>query len=72
MSKTHTFEQAVGELEQIIKVLESGETSLDSAFSQYKHGMELIQFCQDKLRTIEQKVKILDQDHQQLVDFAIE
>ena len=64
-----TFETAISELEQIIQHIETNQIDLESALNQYKQGMELVQFCQDKLRDVEQKIKILDQETNQLKDF---
>ena len=66
------FESAIGELEQIIQQIETNDIDLDSALNQYKQGMELVKFCQDKLRDVEQKIKILDQETNQLKDFQAE
>lgn len=66
------FEQAIDKLEQIIQDIETNEVDLDTALDQYKYGMELIRFCQGKLRDVEQKIKILDMDTDQLKDFQTE
>lgn len=65
------FEDAIIKLEHIIKDIENNEIDLDKAVTQYKEGMELIKFCQNKLNDVEQKVKILDQENNQLKDFQI-
>ena len=67
-----SFESAITELEQIIQHIEVDQIDLDRALNQYKHGMELVKFCQDKLRDVEQKIKILDQETNQLKDFNAE
>ena len=64
-----TFETAISELEQIIQHIETNQIDLESALNQYKQGMELVKFCQDKLQDVEQKIKILDQETNQLKDF---
>jgi exodeoxyribonuclease VII, small subunit len=61
-SKDMTYEQAVAELEEIIRKLESGEASLDDSIALYSRGMELSKFCKDKLDAIEKKISILGQD----------
>ncbi len=61
-SKDMTYEQAVAELEEIIRKLESGEASLDDSIALYSRGMELSKFCKDKLDSIEKKISILGQD----------
>lgn len=66
------FENAIKELEDIITQIENNDVDLDSALNEYKHGMELIKFCQSKLNEVEQKIKILDQETNQLKDFATE
>ena len=67
-----TFESAINQLEIIIQHIENNQIDLESALNQYKHGMELVKFCQDKLRDVEQKIKILDQETNQLKDFNAE
>ena len=67
-----TFESAINQLETIIQHIENNQIDLESALNQYKHGMELVKFCQDKLRDVEQKIKILDQETNQLKDFNAE
>mgnify|MGYP000650293154 CR=1 FL=1 len=67
-----TFESAINQLETIIQHIENDQIDLESALNQYKHGMELVKFCQDRLRDVEQKIKILDQETNQLKDFNAE
>lgn len=67
-----TFEQAITELESLIGNIEINQTDLESALNNYKHGMELVKFCQEKLREVEQKIKILDTESNQLKDFQTE
>ena len=57
-----TYEQAIAELEEIIRKLESDEASLDDSIALYSRGMELSRFCKDKLDAIEKKISILGQD----------
>jgi exodeoxyribonuclease VII small subunit len=44
-----TFEQAQKELEDIVRRLEAGETSLDEAIALWQRGEELYRFCLGKL-----------------------
>lgn len=67
-----TFEHAIKELETLIEDIEVNQTDLESALNNYKHGMELVKFCQEKLREVEQKIKILDTENNQLKDFQAE
>ena len=54
-----TYEQAVAELEGIIRKLESGEASLDDSISLYSRGMELSKFCKEKLDSIVKQISSL-------------
>ncbi len=64
------FEGAIKQLEQTIVDIETGNIDLELALSKYKDGVTLVKFCQEKLQDIEQKIKILDQDSNQLKDFV--
>ena len=57
-----TYEQAVAELEGIIGKLESGEATLDESISMYSRGMELSNFCKEKLDDIVKKISQLGED----------
>lgn len=66
------FEDALTQLENIVSQIENDEIKLDDALKQYQTGMGLIKFCQDKLKNVEQKIKILDNADDTLKDFNIE
>lgn len=58
-----TFEEAMIELEEIVKKLEQGEVQLEEAIDLYKKGMELSQFCHEKLQNAEkQLISIVNED----------
>src|SRR3546814_19350767 len=44
------FEDALAELEQIVRGLESGERKLDEAIAAYERGASLKKHCEPKLR----------------------
>lgn len=71
-TKNTTFEQAVTKIETIISSIENGELDLETSLNNYKTGMELIKFCQEKLHNVEQKIKILDQENDKLQDITLE
>lgn len=55
-----TFEQALQRIDEIVKSLESNQTSLDNSVALFQEGIELSKYCSNKLENIEQKVsKIL-------------
>lgn len=54
--ETLTFEQALEQLEGIVKQLESGQLPLADAMAAYKKGTELSQICQKTLQQAEETV----------------
>ena len=60
--QTHSFEDAVGELENIIAQMEEGKMTLESTLKHYKRGTELLKFCQHQLANAQQQVSILEGD----------
>ncbi len=57
--KSTRFEDALGELESIVKQLESGEQPLEKSLEYFERGVSLARFCQQSLSDAEQKVKVL-------------
>ena len=53
------FETALKKLEEIVKKLENGELSLDSALELFEEGVKLSRFCHSKLEDAERRVEIL-------------
>ncbi|MFA0759304.1 MAG: hypothetical protein PVTTEEND_000972 [Candidatus Fervidibacter sp.] len=54
-----TFEEAVSRLEEIVRLLESGELPLDETVRLYEEGQKLLAFCQQKLADAERRIKIV-------------
>jgi exodeoxyribonuclease VII small subunit len=54
-----TFEQALAELDSILRELESGTTNLEDALARYERGIGLLRQCYAQLRDAEQRVKLL-------------
>ena len=54
-----TFEQARGELEQVVRRLEDGNTSLDEALALWERGEQLYAFCRERLDSAQGKVEEL-------------
>ena len=59
MTRYKDFESAIKRLEEIVKILESGELPLASLLEMYEEGVKLQNFCQEKLDEAERKVEIL-------------
>ena len=55
-----TFEKALAELERIVNKMEAGELSLEQALASHKRGLELAKFCQSRLETAQQQVRVLE------------
>src|SRR5262249_25685855 len=51
-----TFEQALAELEQIVRELEDGQTGLEEALARYETGVHLIKRCYHQLSHAEQRI----------------
>jgi exodeoxyribonuclease VII small subunit len=52
-----SFEEALAELESIVKRLESGATRLDDAISAYERGARLRQHCETRLKEAQIRVE---------------
>jgi exodeoxyribonuclease VII small subunit len=59
-SEPASFENAIAELETIVREMEDGKLPLDSALERYQRGVELVRHCQTALNAAEQKVQILE------------
>lgn len=57
-----TFEQALEELDTLVRRMESGDLGLDDSIAAYRRGAELARFCQDRLTAAEQEIRKLDGD----------
>ncbi|MBO5095113.1 MAG: exodeoxyribonuclease VII small subunit [Lachnospiraceae bacterium] len=60
--KKQTLEDAFAALEEVIARLESEEISLEESFQAYSEGMELLQFCNASIDTVEKKVLKMNED----------
>lgn len=53
---TMSFEEALAELQALVKELEKGEGRLDEAVETYKRGIALKEHCERKLREAQEKI----------------
>ncbi|MCP4481518.1 MAG: exodeoxyribonuclease VII small subunit [bacterium] len=53
------FEEALSELEEIVKMLEHDETNLDKAMDLFEKGTCLAKLCSKKLNEAQKKISIL-------------
>jgi exodeoxyribonuclease VII small subunit len=54
-----SFEQALIELERMVRDLEDGRLGLDDALARYEQGVGLIKHCYHRLRQAEQRILLL-------------
>ena len=52
-----TYEKAMKRLEEIVTKIESGEMDIDSLAANLKEAKALVEFCKEKLTTVEAEVK---------------
>jgi exodeoxyribonuclease VII small subunit len=60
IKKEKTIEETFAEMEELIKKLESGESSLEESFQYYETGMKLVKSCNDKIDKVEKKIIVLE------------
>jgi len=54
-----TFEQALTELDRIVRELEDGGTGLEESLARYEQGVGLLKSCYVQLRRAEQRIQLL-------------
>lgn len=52
-----SFEKALGELEEIVRSLESGKAPLEESIAAYERGIELKKHCEKKLSEARLKIE---------------
>jgi exodeoxyribonuclease VII small subunit len=62
--KEKQFEDAMKELEDIVKRLESGDLSLEESLKIFEEGIALSRYCFKKLEEAEKRVSILIKDEE--------
>ena len=58
-NKSISFESAIERLEEIVRLLEGGEATLDESIKLYSEGVSLVGECNKKLDETELKIKLL-------------
>ena len=54
-----SFEEAVGELEEIVVAMEEGSLSLDESLARFEQAVALSRLCAQKLEAAEKQVAVL-------------
>ena len=60
-----TYDKAFAELNQILDDIQSEDVSIDQIAIKSKRANELLKFCRDKLRTIEDQVAANFEDEEE-------
>ena len=55
-----TFEEAMQQLENIVRELETGRTKLDDAVAAYTKAVNLKKFCEQKLKDAQLKIEKIE------------
>ncbi len=69
--KEMTFENALNNLETIIKDLENGNIPLEDAISKYTDAMNLVKVCQEKLDNATEQVNKIIGENGEVQDFLM-
>jgi exodeoxyribonuclease VII small subunit len=54
-----SFEDALAELERIVRALDAGQSSLEASLRDYEKGIRLLRFCHATLQNAERRIEIL-------------
>ena len=57
MTKDMKFEQALGDLEELVKSLENGQLPLEDAIQAFEKGVALKTVCEEKLKQAQLKIE---------------
>ena len=61
MTDPTDFEQALAELDTIVRSLEQGDQPLEQSLALFERGVTLSRFCHDKLTDAEKRIQVLTQ-----------
>jgi len=61
-AQPESFEQALSELEDLVRRMEQGDLSLEGSLAAYRRGAGLVTFCRQALADVQQQVKVLEGD----------
>jgi exodeoxyribonuclease VII small subunit len=57
-----TFEEAIGQLKEIVGKIEQGEIPLQDSLEQYEQGMALIKHCRGILQKAEKRIEKISKE----------
>ncbi|WDU47458.1 exodeoxyribonuclease VII small subunit [Taylorella equigenitalis] len=56
------YEDAISELDTIVRDMQSGKLSLEDSIAKYKRGMELAEICKSKLNDAQKQIGVMQED----------
>lgn len=59
-----TYEKAIERLEKIVSLLENNKIPLEDSIALFQEGIELSQYCDQKLKGIQEKVTLIYENGQ--------
>lgn len=62
MKKKKSFEESINELENIVRILEKGDTSLDDSLTYFEKGVALVRDCQNMLDDAQKRVLVITEN----------
>ena len=63
-----SFEQALSNLEEIIRQMESGEAPLESLVNHYQTGVKMLKLCRERIDSAEMKIKEVNEANGALIE----
>lgn len=57
-----SLEEAFGQIEETIALLEEDDITLEASFKAYQEGMRLLQYCNEKIDKVEKQVMKINED----------
>jgi len=60
--KDLSIEDAFAQLQKILAKMEDEKTTLEDSFASYEKGMQLLQYCNDRIDRVEKKVQKMAED----------
>ena len=70
--KSKAFENYIEDLNKIVKKMESDNMNLEDMIKSYEDGMKLINICSNELVEVEERVKVLIEKNNKIIEKDIE
>lgn len=67
-----TFEEKMGRLEEIVRILEAGDRPLEESMALFEEGVRLSNECKDVLEKTEKKITVLLSKQENEIPFSEE